>query len=643
MQERIVSSWLVGLALTLVVACGGKQAGAPAGDGTADDTPAGAMDPGEAIFRDLCISCHTIGGGPMRGPDLKDVHKRRPRGWVGPWIKDPVGMAQNDPIGQQLRAEWPIQMPNPGLTETEVHAVVQFIKSQSEIGPIVPRPPMQLGAEQLAEATQIYFDRCAGCHGTYRAGATGPDIGEERAKTLGTDALFATIKHGTPSGMPPWGKAGILTAEQVEMMAAYLQLPPPAAPGLSLEQMRASWQVHVAPAARPAAPQHTRDWENFFGVVLRDPGQVAIFDGDTKEEVARIDTGFAVHILRSSSTGRYFYAVGRDGRVTLIDLWAQVPAAVAEVQGCYDARSVEGSKLAGYEDRYVIEGCYWPPQYVVLDGLTLEPLQQVDVLGNTYDTDEPLQEVRVAAIAASHFEPLWVIALKESGHVGVVDYSQPGFPLVARLPAERFVHDGGWDHSKRYFLLAANMRDRMVVVDAQDKSVVTTFETGNKPHPGRGANWLDPQYGWVNATPHIGEGKLAVYGADPVGHPEHAWKVVREVALPSAGSLFVKTHDNSPWVFVDMPMSNDAAAPRQLCVYSKQAGALDHCLTPTEAGRVVHFELDRAGEELWVSIWDEAGAIVVYDATSLVELQRLTGLETPTGKFNVYNTAHDIY
>lgn len=607
-------------------------------------TPISAItDPGERLFRDYCIACHTIGGGPMRGPDLKDVQARRPQGWVGQWLRDPVWMAENDAIGIELRAAWPIQMPDPDLTQDEQRAVMQYIRAQSAIGPVPPRTPVALTDATLAATKATYFDRCAGCHGTYRAGATGPNIAHERARTLGTDVLFATIKHGTPSGMPNWGTAGVLNDVETDQMAAFLQLPAPEAPGLDLTEIRTSWQLHVPVDARPTAPEHGRDYENFFGVILRDPGKVALYDGTTHEELAMIDTGFAVHILRASSTGRYFYAVGRDGRVTLIDLWLATPAKVAEVQGCFDARSVEGSKVAGYEDRYLIEGCYWPPQYVVFDGLTLEPLQRVDVLTPTFDTNEPLAEVRVAAIAASHDDPVWLVALKESGHVAVVDYAQPDFPIVAKLPAARYLHDGGWDHSGRYFLLAANASNRMVVVDAQAREVVTTIETGVKPHPGRGANWQDPVYGWVNATPHIGEGKLAVYGTDPVQHPEHAWKVVREVALPSAGSLFLKTHENSPWVFVDMTMSADMSAARQLCVYAKEDGVLDHCWEPIDHGRVVHFELDRTGTELWVSVWDDDGVIVIYDSTTLIELDRITGLDTPTGKFNVYNTAHDIY
>jgi nitrite reductase (NO-forming)/hydroxylamine reductase len=58
------------------------------------------------------------------------------------------------------------------------------------------------------------------------------------------------------------------------------------------------------------------------------------------------------------------YVIGRDGRLSLIDLWMEKPAVVAEIKVGSDARSVDTSKFKGYEDRYAIAGSYWPPQYV---------------------------------------------------------------------------------------------------------------------------------------------------------------------------------------------------------------------------------------------------------------------------------------
>lgn len=630
---------VVSLLLVVLVGCG---------DGGGEEMA--SIEAGRQLFNEKCFVCHTIGRGGRIGPDLEGVTERRTREWLVDWIMEPQEMARTDTLGQRIASEFEGQMVSMSLEEVQVHQLLDYIAAVSEGR--VSETPIELGdttreltEEEFARAREIYFDRCTGCHGTLRAGATGPNIQPERTQELGYAVVQSALTHGLPGGMPAWGDAGILSLEEIELMVQYVRQQPPTPPDRPLDVIRESWDLRVPVAERPTRPLTTRDWENYIGVILRDAGQVAILDGDTRELVNIIETGFAVHILRSSSTGRYFYAVGRDGRVTLIDLWPAEPQLVAQVQGCADARSVDGSKYEGYEDRYLIEGCYWPSQYVVFDGLTLEPLSRTSVEGQAYDSGEPLEEVRVAAIASSHNDPVWVLALKESGHVGIVDYSQEGFPLVSKIPAERFLHDGGLDHTGRYFLVAANMRNRMAVVDVAEQKLVTVFETGIKPHPGRGANWQDPEYGWVNATTHLGEGKLAVYGADPEGSPQHAWRVVREIPIDGTGSLFIKTHPESDWVWLDTPLDNEPENTRRICVYSKQAGRIDRCWSAADHGAVVHFEYNRAGDEVWVSIWDREGELVVYDDDTLEEIDRITGdwLVTPTGKFNVYNTANDIY
>jgi len=682
--SRLAAGYLVSALLFLLVLLGYPLSGQAA---TAEDIAEGGR-----IYREKCLACHSIGKGVRLGPDLRDIHKRRDREWLTRFVTDPKGMSESDPEAQKLMAEWKGRVMQPSnLSTMQNDQVLAFIEEQSAIlasavAAVAPAAPLYVAAaipaqpapaqpvpaavpaqaaaaqptpaqadqshtalplsdQEFERAKQIFFDRCAGCHGLLRAGATGPDIEPKRAEELGEEAIQVLLTHGLPGGMPAFGQEGILSPEDVDLMTRYLFKTPPEPPQRPLAMIQASWKLHVPVAARPKAPQTKRDWQNYFGIILRDVGKVAIVDGSTKELLAVIDTGFAIHILRSSTTGRYFYAIGRDGKVTMIDLWPEKPQLVAEVQGCYDARSVDASKYKGYEDKLIIEGCYWPPQYVVMDGLTLEPKVVVDVTTPTYDTNQPIKENRVASIVASHDGPYWIVSLKESGHVAVVDYSKPGFPMTSKIPTERFLHDGGWDHTGRYFMVAANTREQMVIVDVKTQKMVTKFKTGARPHPGRGANWEDPEFGWVNATPHIGEGKLSIYGADPDKKPQHAWKVVREVKLPATGSLFVKTHPRSPWVWIDSPMSNVPTATRDVCVYSKKSGQIEKCWSVSDHDRVVHFDYNRAGSEVWVSVWGKQGELVVYDDKTLQEKARIKGdwLVTPTGKFNVYNTAHDVY
>ena len=130
------------------------------------------------------------------------------------------------------------------------------------------------------------------------------------------------------------------------------------------------------------------DIDNIFSVTLRDTGEVALIDGDTKEIINIVKTGYAVHISRMSASGRYLFVIGRDAKINLIDLWMEKPDNVAEIKVGLEARSVETSKYKGYEDKYAIAGAYWPPQYVIMDGDTLEPLKIVSTRGMTVDTQE---------------------------------------------------------------------------------------------------------------------------------------------------------------------------------------------------------------------------------------------------------------
>ncbi len=82
----------------------------------------GAPPSGETIefFRQNCSSCHTIGGGRLAGPDLKDASKRRPRPWLREFIRDPKAVIdRGDPYAQKIfQAAGRVYMQQvPGITK----------------------------------------------------------------------------------------------------------------------------------------------------------------------------------------------------------------------------------------------------------------------------------------------------------------------------------------------------------------------------------------------------------------------------------------------------------------------------------------------------------------------------------------------
>ena len=517
-----------------------------------------------------------------------------------------------------------------------------------------------LSEAEFAKANEIYFQRCAGCHGVLRKGATGKALTPDLTREVGFEYLRDFITYGSPAGMPNWGTSGDLTEQDIELMANYLLNDPAQPPEFGLEQIKATWQVLVPVDQRPTEKLNQLDIDNVFSVTLRDSGEVALIDGDTKEIVTIIPTGYAVHISRMSASGRYVYVIGRDAKIDLIDLYMDPPAPVATVKIGAEARSVETSKMKGWEDRYAIAGAYWPPQYVIMDGETLEPHKVVSTRGMTYDTQEYHPEPRVAAIVSSHFRPEFIVNVKETGHILLVDYSDIKNLKTTDIEAERFLHDGGFDSTGRYMLVAANARDRIVVVDTKEGKLVSVLESGGTtPHPGRGANLIHPTHGPVWVTSHLGDETISLIGTDPENHPDNAWKVVQKLTGQGGGSLFVKSHPKSKHLYVDTPLNPEPEFSASVLVFNVDDLTQDEpegTVLPigewsgiTEGQRrVVLGEFNMAGDEVWFSVWnakDQESAIVIVDDTTLTlkHVIKDPRLVTPTGKFNAYNTRHDVY
>ncbi|GAB5451469.1 MAG: nitrite reductase [Halioglobus sp.] len=520
---------------------------------------------------------------------------------------------------------------------------------------ITPGAPDMTQAEYDL-ATKLYFERCAGCHGVLRKGATGkaltPDITQQR----GTEFLKVLINYGSPAGMPNWGTSGDFSDEEIDIMARFLQHEPPTPPEFGMPEMLETWKVRVPVEERPGKPQHDYDIDNIFAVTLRDSGEVALIDGDSKAIIAVLKTGYAVHISRPSHSGRYVFTIGRDAKVDMIDLYMNPPQVVATIKVGLEARSVETSKYKGYEDKIAIAGAYWPPQYVLMDGATLEPKKIVSTRGMTVDTQEYHPEPRVAAIVASHEHPEFIVNLKETGKILLVNYSDLNALNVTTLEAARFLHDGGWDSTKRYFLTAANKSNKIAVVDAKDREIEALVDATETPHPGRGANIKDPKYGPVWITSALGNENMTFIGTDPRRNKQHAWKVVRTLKAQGGGSLFVKTHPKSDNLWVDNTLHPSPAVSQTIAVYDINNLEGGYEVLPiaewADVGegpaRVVQPEYNAAGDEVWFSVWngkDQVSAIVVVDdkTRELKAVIKDERLITPTGKFNVYNTRNDIY
>jgi nitrite reductase (NO-forming)/hydroxylamine reductase len=146
-----------------------------------------------------------------------------------------------------------------------------------------PQPLLNaaLSAEDKAAAGKTYFERCAGCHGMLRKGATGKNLEPANTSKLGSSRLEKIMAYGTEGGMPNFDD--ILSKKEIANMAAYVQMPAEAPPEWSLADIKGSWKLLIPVDQRPTKQMNKVNLKNVFAVTLRDSGEVALIDGDTKK------------------------------------------------------------------------------------------------------------------------------------------------------------------------------------------------------------------------------------------------------------------------------------------------------------------------------------------------------------------------
>src|SRR3546814_21185371 len=104
-------------------------------------------------------------------------------------------------------------------------------------------------------------------------------------------------------------------------------------------------------------------------------------------------------------------------------------------------------------------------------------------------------------------------------------------------------------------------------VCSSDLKMTALIDVDKIPHPGRGANFVHPQFGPVWGTSALGNEKITLIGTDPEHHKDNAWKVVEVLKGQGGGSLFIKTHPKSHNLWVDPPQIGRASCRERVCPY----------------------------------------------------------------------------
>ncbi len=110
--------------------------------------------PGLAMYRKLCLSCHTIGKGDRIGPDLAGVSARRDHDWLVTFISEPEKMrrAQDKTLAELTAKFKGTNMPNLGLSTSDAAELIAYIDDETRVQAAKPAVTGDVGGAKTVAA-----------------------------------------------------------------------------------------------------------------------------------------------------------------------------------------------------------------------------------------------------------------------------------------------------------------------------------------------------------------------------------------------------------------------------------------------------------------------------------------------------------
>lgn len=486
-----------------------------------------------------------------------------------------------------------------------------------------------------SEPAALYATHCAVCHGDDRLGSLGPALIPESLRRLKGEKLEAVIAKGRISTQMP-GFSDQITADDITELAAYLHKPLPEIPVWNAARIAETLEVNPDYIA-PDAPQHEADPLNLFVVVETGDHHISILDGDTFDVLARLPTPLAVHGgPKFTPDGRFVFVMSRDGWVQKIDLWSLQE--VARLRAGVNSRNIAISK----NGKHLAVANYLPHSLTILSTADLSVEKIFDVVGKTGESS------RVSAVYQAPQRDSFILALKDIPEIWEVATDPNAEPVYEgfvhsrekdmveaiasseglfarrRIEVTEPLDDFFFTPDYRFLIGAARDSDRGVVVNLNVGRETHELPLSGLPHLGSGISW-EYQGRRVMATPHLREAKLSVIDVQN-------WEVLTQIDTDGPG-FFLRSHENSRYLWADVFFGPNRDV---MHVIDKETLQIVKTLRPVPGKTLAHVEFDRDGRHALVSLWEDDGAVLIYDAQTLEEVKRLP-MSKPSGKYNVFN------
>lgn len=197
-----------------------------------------------SYFKQNCASCHTIGGGKLTGPDLKNVTQRRTREQLAKFVADPkAAIDAGDPYLVKLWNDANgVYMPAPpGVTAERIAKLLDLIDAESALeksqfagGTLSDRALTDADVERgraIFEGSLPLANgapACIACHAVegapgFGGGRLGPDLTGVFARLGGRKALGAWLTAPQSPTMTPVYRGREMKEQEILGLVAFLK------------------------------------------------------------------------------------------------------------------------------------------------------------------------------------------------------------------------------------------------------------------------------------------------------------------------------------------------------------------------------------------------------------------------------------
>lgn len=520
--------------------------------------------------------------------------------------------------------------------------------------------PLMAGESKM-DVSKMFEKECQGCHGPNHEGGVGSSLDPKVISKKNDYMLVDVILNGKAGTAMPSFKDKMNKDDADKMVDYLLKYESRQIKNLTIKDVEATHEVlqdREALYKKYPKPTDVKSVQDIVVFTERDASKVGFIDGTTNKVLSKHDSGFATHVtVVNKRIPRYVYNISRDGWVNMFDLNAPGQPIIAKIRVGSDSRGLACTP----DGKYVMAGNYVPGGAILLDAMTLKPLK-VYPTSSVIDMDGNIGSSRVASIADTPYGPFIAFALKDAGHVYIVDYSKPDFPIVGDIPGigkilhDAFLNEG--DEVGRYYMIASQGSDVVGIVDFKTKALAGKVYTGpgSKPHPGQGSSWFAEKLGkQYHATVNMNLGQVTVW--------DNQWNVTKQIKT-AGGGLFVGTNEHTPYVWADNVIGGEDNY-NKVHLVSKETMMVERIIEAGKDGKVklvnpathkvikewdigvakdakgvavtprlLHAEPAAHGEHMYISDWT-GGRILVFDSKTGEYISKIEGLTTPTFTYSI--------